>query len=113
MSTRLGVLVCLVGIVFLTACSAHSPENYLAEDYGEIGADIYLQPEQAEQILSGTGLSPEEFREELKEISRDPDRARRYRWAFERRLIAAGELPGPGTGGAPGGSAPPRRPGAF
>ena len=110
MKHRLFTGVVVLGLMVMVGCAGQAPEDFMAEDYGEIGADIYLQPEEAEHILSGAGLSPDEFQESLREISADPEQARRYRWAFERRRIAAGELPdyespqmGAPPGGGPGG----------
>jgi len=80
----------MVGISLVTACGESEPEPELPNgevlsviELGRLGGEIYNEPERAEQILDGAGLTPEEFEERVRRITNDPLLAREYSRGFE------------------------------
>jgi hypothetical protein len=87
-----GVILTILsfGPAAITACRDGQPEPELEErrtltdlELGEIGGQIYNEPERAEQILADVDLTPESFEARVRTITDDPERSREYTLGFE------------------------------
>jgi hypothetical protein len=79
-------------VLFFAGCggSADAPAKLSPEQLGELGARIYNNINDAPRFLSKTGISDEEFRRHIHQVSLDPAKSHRYREALELRLRHAG-----------------------
>ena len=81
-------LMVAVIVATLSACQAESPETsrtvtLSAEELGEVGAKIWLKPEEADDILATYDMTMEEFEQALDDVSSNSERSRRYSVSFE------------------------------
>lgn len=88
MKRKVALLVIPMMVVAMMGCggATEAPVDLTPKQLGELGAEIYLHEDQTEEILSEANLTEEAFRTKIGEISSNPDQAREYRQAFERRL---------------------------
>lgn len=54
-----------------------------AAELGELGGQIYVEPDRAEELLDEAGLTAEQFDARIREVSSDPEVAREYTEAFD------------------------------
>jgi hypothetical protein len=54
------------------------------EQLGEIGAEIRKDPGRAEEILSRRGLDRRSFEKQIRDVTEDPDAAKRYAEAYRK-----------------------------
>lgn len=75
-------------VLLLAGCSdsADAPVELSPEQLGELGAQIYNSANDAPRFLSEAGISEEEFRRQIHQLSLDPEKAHRYREALEPRI---------------------------
>jgi hypothetical protein len=84
---RVAAAVVMLAVLAVPGCERPSDDP---EDLGVIAAWIHAEPERESEILEQHGMTPEEFRDRIWEISEDPDKARRYMEAMERELESRG-----------------------
>jgi hypothetical protein len=87
---RLGVVVAVVAVLAVPACE-QSPDD--PEELGVVAARLHAEPERESEILDEHGLTRDEFRVRVWEISEDPEAARRYTEAMEEELARSGASP--------------------
>lgn len=88
MKRKLALLFILIMVAAMLGCGAatQAPVDLTPAQLGDLGAEIYLNEGQTEEILSEVNLTEEAFRTKVGEVSSNPEQARQYRQAFERRL---------------------------
>lgn len=62
---------------------AEAEAGLTAAELGELGGQIYVEPDRAEELLDEAGLTAGEFEVRIREVSSDPDVAREYTGAFD------------------------------
>lgn len=85
--TVVSFLIVAVVVVTLSACQGDAQEpthtaDLTAEELGEVGAKVWLKPEEADEILDGYGLTMEEFEQALNDVSSDSEKSRQYSRSF-------------------------------
>ncbi|MBW3565230.1 MAG: hypothetical protein KY459_10935 [Acidobacteria bacterium] len=65
-----------------TESAQASADAYTPEQLAEIGSAVEADPASAESILADAGLTPEEFEQEVRRVTEDPDLSRRYASAY-------------------------------
>lgn len=84
---RLAVVVAVLAVLAVPACE-QSPDD--PEELGAVAARLHAEPERESEILDEYGLTLDEFRARVWEISEDPEAARRYTEALEQELEGRG-----------------------
>ena len=75
-------------IVPLTVGCSEQPSSQVAEQQltperlGEIGSEIGANPESAETILADAGMTFQQFEQEVRRVTEDPELSRRYASAY-------------------------------
>ena len=64
-------------------------QSLTPEQLGEIGAKIKKQPNDAQKILSHSGLTEESFEDAIRKVSEDPQASKRYAEAYKRAIAGA------------------------
>lgn len=72
------------------------------EQMGRLGAQVYLEPERAEEIVEAAGMTPMAFEERIRSITNDRGRSLTYARAFEAEVAAARTAASEEEEGAPG-----------
>lgn len=85
--TVFSFLIVAVVVVTLSACQGDAHEatrtaNLTAEELGEVGAKVWREPEQADDILDRYGLTMEEFEQALNDVSSNSEKSRQYSQSF-------------------------------
>lgn len=96
MIRKLSATMLLAGALLLPACSdrdqsaaAGSGEPTRSarvddpEELGRIGGRIASQPQKANEIIAGAGMTQEEFEAKVREIAERPDDSKKYAKGFE------------------------------
>ncbi len=66
-----------------TVATPSSSEALTAEELGDVGAKIWLEPENIDDILAAHDLTPMEFGQALNGVSSNSDVARQYEQSFQ------------------------------
>jgi len=84
--TNLYPLILLAGI---SACkhTVSATGELTPEQLADVGARIYVTPENQSAILSDAGMTESAFRMQIENISTSMDASSRYRKSFEQRLL--------------------------
>jgi hypothetical protein len=67
-----------------TNAASQASEELSPEDLGRLGAEIEAQPADAEQILTGRGMTLPQFEQEIRRVSSDPQLSKRYAEGFRK-----------------------------
>jgi hypothetical protein len=84
---RLGVAAAVLAALALPACEQSHDDP---EELGVVAARLHAEPERESEILDEHGLTLDEFRARVWDISEDPEAARRYTEALEQELERSG-----------------------
>jgi glycerol dehydrogenase-like iron-containing ADH family enzyme len=63
-----------------------SASSLTPEQLGELGASIHKHPAEGTKILSDRGLTQEQFERAIRQVSSDPEAAKRYAAAYKRNV---------------------------
>lgn len=83
------VLAALLAVGIAAGCGgtdgdrAGTDAGFTAAELGELGGQIYVEPDRAEELLDEAGLTAGEFEVRIREVASDPDVAREYTRAFD------------------------------
>jgi hypothetical protein len=85
--TVFSFLIVAVVVVTLSACQGDANEgtrtaNLTAEELGEVGAKVWLEPEETDDILDTYDLTMEEFEQAVNDVSSNSEKSRQYSRSF-------------------------------
>lgn len=88
-SSIFGIIFSLILLAGISACKheVRTMGELTPEQLANVGARIYVNPENQSAILSDAGMTEPAFRLQIENISTNIDASSRYRKEFEQQLL--------------------------